>query len=92
MKAARGDSAGIRVYNHATSPTRVAARRRRSIAGPAPGSLRGLGRWPGATFSTGSGYTLGGTIGRPDAGALSGSDTTLGGGTVELHRHGDGHR
>ena len=34
----------------------------------------------GATFSTGSGYTLGGTIGQPDAGALSGGGTTLGGG------------
>ena len=34
----------------------------------------------GHTFSTGEGYTLGGTIGQPDAGALTGGDYTLGGG------------
>jgi hypothetical protein len=34
----------------------------------------------GATFSSGSGYELGGTIGQPDAGTLSGGDFTLGGG------------
>lgn len=34
----------------------------------------------GETFSTGEGYSLGGTIGQPDAGpALSGGDYTLGG-------------
>jgi hypothetical protein len=34
----------------------------------------------GQTFSTGGGYTLGGTVGQPDAGALSGGDYVLGGG------------
>jgi hypothetical protein len=34
----------------------------------------------GYTFSTGGGYTLGGTIGQPDAGALIGGGYTLGGG------------
>ena len=34
----------------------------------------------GATFSTGGGYTLGGTIGQPDPGLLAGGDYTLGGG------------
>ncbi len=34
----------------------------------------------GYTFSTGSGYSLGGTIGQPDAGALTGGRYTLGGG------------
>lgn len=34
----------------------------------------------GATFSTGGGYSLGGTIGQPDAGTLSGGGYTLGGG------------
>ena len=34
----------------------------------------------GATFSTGGDYTLGGTIGQPDAGLLTGGDYTLGGG------------
>ena len=34
----------------------------------------------GATFSTGGGYTLGGSVGQPDAGALSGGDYTLLGG------------
>ena len=34
----------------------------------------------GATFSTGGGYTLGGTIGQPDAGVLAGGGYTLGGG------------
>ena len=34
----------------------------------------------GHTFSTGGGYSLGGTIGQPDAGALTGGDYTLGGG------------
>lgn len=34
----------------------------------------------GATFSAGDGYTLGGTVGQPDAGALTGGDYTLGGG------------
>lgn len=34
----------------------------------------------GATFSSGGSYELGGTIGQPDAGTLSGGDYTLGGG------------
>jgi len=34
----------------------------------------------GATFSSGGSYELGGTIGQPDAGTLSGGDFTLGGG------------
>lgn len=34
----------------------------------------------GHTFSTGDGYALGGTVGQPDAGVLSGGDYTLGGG------------
>ena len=34
----------------------------------------------GATFSTGGGYALGGTIGQPDAGVLGGGGYTLGGG------------
>ena len=34
----------------------------------------------GATFSTGGGYTLGGTIGQPDPGLLAGGDYNLGGG------------
>ncbi len=34
----------------------------------------------GTTFSTGGGYSLGGTIGQPDAGTLSGGGYTLGGG------------
>ena len=34
----------------------------------------------GGTFSTGGDYTLGGTIGQPDAGLLAGGDYTLGGG------------
>ena len=34
----------------------------------------------GATFSTGGGYSLGGTAGQPDAGALMGNDYTLVGG------------
>ena len=34
----------------------------------------------GYTFSTGGDYTLGGTIGQPDAGVLTGGDYTLGGG------------
>ena len=34
----------------------------------------------GYTFSTGGGYELGGTIGQPDAGTLTGGDYTLGGG------------
>jgi hypothetical protein len=34
----------------------------------------------GATFSTGSAYELGGTIGQPDAGTLTGGGYTLGGG------------
>jgi hypothetical protein len=34
----------------------------------------------GYTFSTGSGYSLGGTIGQPDAGVLAGGEYTLGGG------------
>ncbi len=34
----------------------------------------------GATFSTGGGYTLGGTIGQPDAGQMSGGGYTLAGG------------
>ncbi len=34
----------------------------------------------GHTFSTGGGYTLGGTAGQPDAGTLSGGSYTLGGG------------
>jgi len=34
----------------------------------------------GYTFSTGGAYTLGGTIGQPEAGVLTGGDYTLGGG------------
>ncbi len=34
----------------------------------------------GATFSTGGGYSLGGTAGQPDAGVLQGGGYTLGGG------------
>ncbi|MGB9723333.1 MAG: hypothetical protein ACPL7G_05495 [Chloroflexia bacterium] len=34
----------------------------------------------GYTWSTGGGYTLGGTVGQADAGALSGGDYTLAGG------------
>jgi hypothetical protein len=34
----------------------------------------------GATYSTGGGYTLGGTIGQPDAGLLTGGGYSLGGG------------
>ena len=34
----------------------------------------------GATFSSGAGFTLGGTIGQPDAGAMSGGAYTLSGG------------
>ena len=34
----------------------------------------------GATFSTGGGYALGGSVGQPDAGALSGGGYTLLGG------------
>lgn len=34
----------------------------------------------GATFSTGGTYELGGTMGQPDAGALSGGAYSLGGG------------
>jgi len=34
----------------------------------------------GGTFSTGGAYTLGGTIGQPDAGQLTGGTYTLGGG------------
>jgi hypothetical protein len=34
----------------------------------------------GATFSQGGDYSLGGTIGQPDAGAMSGGDYTLSGG------------
>ena len=34
----------------------------------------------GYTFSTGGSYTLGGTIGQPDAGTLSGGSYTLAGG------------
>jgi uncharacterized membrane protein len=34
----------------------------------------------GATFSTGGSYSLGGTIGQPDAGQISGGAYTLGGG------------
>jgi hypothetical protein len=34
----------------------------------------------GGTFSTGGDYTLGGTIGQPDAGLLTGGDYTMGGG------------
>ena len=34
----------------------------------------------GATFSTGGDYTLGGTVGQPDAGLLTGGAYTLGGG------------
>lgn len=34
----------------------------------------------GATFSTGGGYSLGGTVGQPDAGVLSGGDYSLIGG------------
>lgn len=34
----------------------------------------------GGTFSTGGGYSLGGTAGQPDAGLLAGGGYTLGGG------------
>jgi hypothetical protein len=34
----------------------------------------------GHTFSTGGDYTLGGTVGQPDAGLLTGGDYTLSGG------------
>ena len=34
----------------------------------------------GATFSTGGAYSLGGTIGQPDAGVLNGGSYTLNGG------------
>jgi hypothetical protein len=34
----------------------------------------------GATFSTGNGYSLGGTIGQPDAGTMTGGEYTLAGG------------
>ncbi len=34
----------------------------------------------GHTFSSGGGYTLGGTVGQPDAGVLAGGDYTLAGG------------
>ena len=34
----------------------------------------------GATFSTGDGYSLGGTAGQPDAGLLAGGGYSLGGG------------
>lgn len=34
----------------------------------------------GATFSTGGGYSLGGTVGQPDAGVLSGGGYSLVGG------------
>jgi len=34
----------------------------------------------GATFSSGGGYSLGGTAGQPDPGVLSGGAYTLGGG------------
>lgn len=34
----------------------------------------------GITFSTGGGYSLGGTVGQPDAGALTGGGYTLAGG------------
>ena len=34
----------------------------------------------GATWSTGDGYSLGGTIGQPDAGAMTGTGYTLCGG------------
>jgi hypothetical protein len=34
----------------------------------------------GLTFSSGGGYTLGGTAGQPDAGLLAGGGYTLGGG------------
>ena len=43
-----------------------------------------LTRWTvdsgGATFSSGGGYDLGGTIGQPDAGVMSGGDYILAGG------------
>jgi hypothetical protein len=34
----------------------------------------------GATFSTGGGYSLGGSIGQPDAGTMTGAAYSLGGG------------
>jgi hypothetical protein len=34
----------------------------------------------GATFSTGGDFSLGGTVGQPDAGAMSGGDYSLAGG------------
>ncbi|MBC7262449.1 MAG: hypothetical protein H5T63_10605 [Chloroflexi bacterium] len=44
----------------------------------------------GYTFSTGGGYTLGGTIGQADAGTLSGGGYTLNGGfwSGRVARHG----
>jgi hypothetical protein len=43
-----------------------------------------ISRWTvdggGATVSTGGGYSLGGTIGQPDAGVLAGGSYTLAGG------------
>ena len=56
--------------------------------GSAPSTLLGTGydlTWStvdggGYTFSTGGGYTLGGTAGQPDAGPLSGGGYTLKGG------------
>ena len=46
----------------------------------------------GYMFSTGGGYSLGGTVGQPDAGVLAGGSYTLAGGfwsgtLVELHIH-----
>jgi len=60
-------------------------------AGPDPGQTHRTGTagydlswWTvdggGRTFSTGGGYTLGGTVGQPDAGALTGGGYTIGGG------------
>ena len=44
----------------------------------------------GATFSSGGGYTLGGTAGQPDAGVLEGGGYILAGGfwggTLEAHQ------
>jgi hypothetical protein len=56
------------------------------VAGPALSSQGGydIPTWTvdggGHTFSQGGTYALGGTVGQPDAGLLTGGDYTLGGG------------
>jgi len=55
-----------------------------SLAAAQTGAGYDLSWWTvdggGATWSTGSGYRLGGTAGQPDAGLLAGGGYTLGGG------------